>query len=434
MMSIRGQGGQAARYQRAERAQKEWREFSLEQFVSADEPVRAVWAYVESLDLSRFYEQIRAVEGGAGRDPIDPKILLALWLYATVEGVSSAREVDRLCTRHLNWMWLCGGVSVNYHTVSDFRAIHVQFLDELLTQSVTALLAAGLVELNRVAQDGMRVRASAGSSSFRREPTLRKHLAAAEAQVAALQREREQEDSGGESRRRQAAQERAAEERVAKLQQALIERKKVAATMESRKKGTGAEARVSMTDPEARKMKMGDGGFRPAYNVQFLTTADTRVVVGVEVTNAGTDGGQLLPMLDQLRQRYRQQPREALADGGFIKLTDITAAEAAGIAVFLPIMEIEEKRAKGIDPFAPLKGDTPEVAGWRARMATPEAQTIYKERAASAEWTNAQSRNHGLQQFRVRGTLKAKAIALWHALAINFQRTLSLKRAAAAPA
>lgn len=422
----------AARYQRAERAQKEWREFSLEQFLPADEPVRAVWAYVESLDLSHLYGQIRAVAGHAGRDPIDPQILVTLWLYATVEGVSSAREVDRLSKRHLDWMWLCGGVSVNYHTLADFHTRHGEFLDELLTQSVAALLAAGLVELNRVAQDGMRVRASAGSSSFRREGTLREHLAAAEAQVAALNAERENEDGGAGTRRQQAAQERAAEERASRLRQALEEREKVAATLESRKKGSGAQARVSTTDPEARKMKMGDGGFRPAYNVQFVTTTDTRVVVGVDVTNAGTDGGQLGPLRDQLQARYQQQPQAYLADGGFSKLADITAAEQAGVAIYLPIMELEKKRAKGVDPFAPVKGDTPEVARWRARMGTPEAQTIYKQRAASAEWTNAQARNHGLQQFRVRGLLKAKAVALWHALAINFQRFLSLRQPAPA--
>lgn len=427
-MAMSNSSGAVPRYQRAERAQKEWREFSLEEFVPADEPVRAVWAYVESLDLSQFYARIRAVEGVAGRDPIDPRILLALWLYATVEGVSSAREVARLCTRHLHWMWLCGGVSVNYHTVSDFRTEHVELLDELLTQSVAALLAAGLVELNRVAQDGMRVRAAAGSSSFRRQRTLQDHLAAAEAQVAVLAAEREDEDGSQGTRREAAARQRAAAERVQRLQQALEEREKVAAVLESRKKGTGPEARVSTTDPEARKMKMADGGFRPAYNVQFATTAETGVVVGVDVTNAGTDGGQMGPMLEQLQQRYHEQPREYLADGGFIKLADITAAETAGIEVYLPIMEIDEKRAKGIDPFAPLKGDSPEVAQWRARMGTEEAQAIYRERAASAEWTNANCRNHGLHQFLVRGLRKVKAIALWHALAQNFQRTLSLKR------
>jgi transposase len=408
-----------ARFQRAQRSQKEWREFSLEQFVPADDPVRAVWAYVESLDLSEFYAGIRAVEGVAGRDPIDPKILLALWLYATVEGIGSAREVARLCERHLNFMWLCGGVSVNHHTLSDFRTQSAALLDDLLTQSVASLLAAGAVELTRVSQDGMRVRASAGSSSFRRQPTLERFLAQAEAQVAALQEEHE--ESGGEgTRRREAARQRAAQDRLGRVRQALAEREKVAAKMDERKRGSGTEARASMTDPEARKMKMGDGGFRPAYNVQFATDTKTKVVVGVDVNNAGTDGGLMSPMIEQIERRYQRRPDEYLADGGFVKLTDITQAEAQGIAVYLPIMEEEEKRGQGIDPYAPLKGDTPEVACWRARMGTAEAKAIYPERAASAELTNAGCRNRGLWQFLVRGLAKVKAIALWHALANNF--------------
>lgn len=414
-----------ARFQRAERAQKEWREFSLEEFVPADDPVRAVWAYAESLDLSRFYAPIRAVEGVAGRDPIDPKILLALWLYATVEGIGSAREVARLCTRHLNFLWLCGGVSVNHHTLSDFRTQHAALLDDLLTQSVASLLAAGAVELTRIAQDGMRVRASAGSSSFRRQPTLERCLAEAEAQVAALKEE--QEESGGDgTRRREAGRQRAAEDRLQRVRQALAQREQVAAKMEERQKGTGQDARASTTDPEARKMKMGDGGFRPAYNVQFATDAETKVVVGVDVTNAGTDGGLLSPMIEQIEQRYQRRPDEYLADGGFVKLTDITQAEARGIAVYLPIMEEEEKLAKGLDPYAPLKGDTPEVARWRARMGTAEAKAIYPQRAASAELTNAGCRNRGLWQFLVRGVAKVKAVALWHALANNFQCHLRL--------
>lgn len=250
----------------------EWREFSLDKLLPESDPARAVWAYVESLDLSELYAAIKAVEGRPGRDPIDPQIMLALWLYATVEGIGSARELDRLCRKSLPFMWLCGGVSVNYHSLSDFRTDHVAFLDTLLTQSVAALLAAGLVELNRVAQDGMRVRASAGNSSFRREATLQEHLNTAEAQVLRLKQELEASGDGGLSRR-EAAQLRAAEERAERVQQALAEREKVAAKMEERKKGSGVKARASTTDPEARVMKMGDGGFRPAYNVQFATTA-----------------------------------------------------------------------------------------------------------------------------------------------------------------
>ena len=180
-------------------------------------------------------------------------------------------------------------------------------------------------------------------------------------------------------------------------------------------------------------MKMGDGGFRPAYNVQFATTTDSLVVVGVDVVNAGTDGGQLEPMMDQIQRRYGKQPDEGLADGGFVKLSEITRLETAGITMYLPVMEQEQKRAKGIDPFARMKGDTEQVAAWRQRMGTTAAKTIYSQRASSAELTNAGCRNRGLTQFPVRGLAKVKAVALWHAIAHNFQRSLQLIASLSAP-
>jgi transposase len=415
-----------ARFQRAERAQKEWREFSLEEFVPAEDPVRAVWAYVESLNLAGFYDAIRAVEGAPGRDPIDPKILLALWLFATVEGIGSARAIERATTHDLRFMWLCGGVSVNHHTLSDFRTGRVAQLDDLLTQSVAAMLHAGLIELNRVSQDGMRVRAAAGSSSFRRQSTLERCLAEAEEQIAALRAEEEQ-GGGQESRRREAAREGAAQDRAERVRKALAERERVAEKMEERQKGSGAEARASTTDPEARKMKMADGGFRPGYNVQYVTTTETQAVIGVDVTNQGTDGGLLSPMIDQVEQRYQQLPEEYLVDGGFAKLDDIEQADSRGITVYMPVMEEDRQRAKGIDPHHPKKGDSPAVARWRVRMGTPEAKDIYKQRASSAELTNAGCRNRNLLQFVVRGLAKVRAVALWHALAHNFSTQWRLK-------
>ncbi len=417
------------RFQRAQRRQIELKMLSLDQMLTDDHPARLVWAYVDSLDLSELYQAIRAVEGHVGRNPIDPKILVTLWLYATIDSVGSARRLDRLCKEHVAYQWLCGGVSVNYHTLSDFRVEHVEFLDRLLTQSVATLLHQGLIELNRVAQDGMRVRASAGSGSFRRRPTLEKCLEEALAQLAALKQELEQ-DPSAEDRRHQAAHERAARERVEKLQQALDEVAEVEQKMERREKGSGRKARASMTDPEARRMKMGDGGFRPAYNVQFATTADTLVIVGVDVTNAGSDGGLMTPMVDQVEERHAARPKEYLADGGFSTLKDIEALELSGTQVYAPVKDEEKKRKKGEDPFGRRKGDSDEVAAWRQRMGTESAKEIYKQRAATAEFPNAGCRNRGLLRFLVRGQPKTKAVSLWQALAHNFQRTLSLRAAA----
>lgn len=416
-----------ARFQRPERQQIEWRPWSLDQLLAVDHPARAIWAYVDSLDLAPFYAKIRAVEGAPGRDPIDPRILLSLWLLATIDGVGAARRLDKLCQSHVAYLWLCGGVSVNYHTLSDFRTEHVELLDGLLTQSVAALLHEGLVELTRVAQDGMRVRASAGSSSFRRKATLERCLAEAESQLTALEQEAAG-DAAAEDRRVQAARQRAERERAERVQRALAAREEIARKLEQREKGTGSQARASTTDPDARKMKMADGGFRPAYNVQFATTTDSRVIVGVDVVTAGTDGGQLLPMVGQLEARYGRRPTEYLADGGFSNLQAITELEWQQTHVYLPIMEEDKKRAKGIDPFAPVKGDTPQVADWRQRMGTAAAQAIYRERASSAEFSNAGCRNRGLTQFLVRGLQKVRAVTLWQALAQNLQRTWSLRQ------
>jgi len=417
------------RFQRAERRQIEWRPLSLDQMLPAAHPARQVWAYVESLDLSELYRQIRAVEGHVGRDPIDPKILVALWLFATVDGVGRARRLNRLCTEHFAYLWLCGGVSVNYHTLSDFRVQHVEILDRLLTQSVATLLHQGLIALNRVAQDGMRVRASAGSSSFRRRPSLEECLIEAEAHLEDLKREAEQ-DAAAEDRRVKAAQERTVRERVERVQAALDELSEVEQKMEHREKGSSEKARASTTDPEARNMKMPDGGFRPAYNVQFATTTETLVIVGVDVTNSGGDGGQMTPMVNQIQEHYGTQPEEYLVDGGFSTLDDIERLESSQTKVYAPVKNEEQKRKKGDDPFARRKGDSDEVAAWRERMGTESAKKIYKQRSATAEFPNAGCRNRGLMQFVVRGLTKTKAVSLWHALAHNFQRTLSLRAAA----
>ncbi len=401
----------------------------MDQMLPVEHTARQVWAYVESLDLSELYRQIRAVEGHVGRDPIDPKILVALWLFATIDGVSSARRLDRLCTEHIAYLWLCGGVSVNYHTLSNFRVQHVEILDRLLTQSVTALLHQGLIELNRVAQDGMRVRASAGRSSFRRRPTLEDCLNEAEAQLEDLKREVDQ-DASAEDRRVKAARERAVRERVERVQAALDELPEVEQKMEYRKKGSSEKARASTTDAEARNMKMPDGGFRPAYNVQFATTTETLVIVGADVLNSGSDGGQMSPMIEHIEKSYATRPEEYLADGGFSTLEDIETLESSQTKVYTPVKNEEQKREKGKDPFARRKGDSDEVAAWRERMGTESAKTIYKQRSATAEFPNAGCRNRGLMQFVVRGLTKTKAVSLWHALAHNFQRTLSLRAAA----
>jgi transposase len=419
------EGRARPRLQRPQRDQITLRPSDLESLLPADHRARLVWAFVEGLDLAPLYQRIRAVEGHPGRPPIDPAILVSLWLYATLEGVGSARALDRLCAEHDAYRWLAGGVGVNYHTLAAFRVDEADVLDALLTESVAALLADGLVTMAAVAQDGMRVRAGAGAASYRRRPTLERFLAEAEAQVDALKAELD-DDPAATSRRIAAARERAATERAERVRRALEHLSELEAA--KRRAGKPAdEARASTTDPEAKVMKMADGGYRPAYNVQFAADTTSQVIVGLDVIAAGTDQGQLSPMVRQLRQRYGRDPDVLLADAGFLKTADIDEL-ASATTLYLPVRKPADPAR---DPHQPLPDDSPAVAAWRVRMGTDEAKERYKDRAATAECVNAIARNRGLQRFGVRGPDKARAIALWFALAHNLMRTVVLRAAPA---
>lgn len=394
----------------------------LEELLPSDHQARAVWQFVQGVDLTALYASIRAVEGGPGRPALDPRILVALWLYATLEGVGSARALDYLCTAHHAFRWLCGGVSVNYHTLADFRVVHLDVLDALLTHSVATLREQDLVDLNRVAQDGMRVRASAGAASFRRRPTLEHCLQQAREQVQRLRTELA--DDPGQGKRRQAqAQQRAAREREERIGKALARLPELAA---KKKACEQDQARSSTTDPEATVMKMADGGFRPAYNVEFSTDTATQIIVGVDVITAGSDQGQLPPMVEQIHERFAQYPRAALVDGGFTKHADIDTVSAPDkdCTVYAPVPKPKDAAQ---DRYAPHPKDSAAVAAWRQRMATADAQAIYKDRAATAECVNALARNRGLRQLLVRSLAKVKAIVLWYAVAHNVARALSLR-------
>lgn len=408
----------APRLREADRTQLCLRPLDLESLLPEDHRARSVWAYVEGLDLTPLYQAIQAVDGTAGRPATDPKLLLALWLYATVEGVGSARALDRLCTSHAAYQWLCGGVSVNYHTLADFRTAHSAVLDRLLTRSVATLMAAGCVTLTRVAQDGVRGRAHAGAASFRRRATLERCLAEATVQVQALRAELEA-DPGATTARQKAARERAARERQARVAQALAH---LPALEAKKKPADRIKARVSTTDPEAHVMKMADGGYRPAYNLQLSTDTGAQVIVGVAATPAGTDYGQLPAMTAQVEARYGAAPAATLVDGGFAAKEDI-AAVSGRTTVYAPVQRPKDPTR---NPYAPLPRDPAAVAAWRARMGTPEAQALYKERAATAECVNAIARNRGLRQLPVRGLAKVWALALWYALAHNLMRAIAL--------
>ena len=412
-----------------QRNQVEMHWASLDELLESDHPVRAIWAVICGLDFHLWLEAIKAVEGAAGRDATDPRLLAALWIYATLEGIVSARELARLCEKHLAYQWLCGGVSVNYHLLADFRSRGGEKWDELLTRIVASLLAENLVTMKRVAQDGMRVQAHAGKGSFRRRPRLEQFLEEARRQVEVLKNLAE-ESPEDLTRRQRAARERAAEERTQRLEEALhhcdeLQKQREVSAETSGRKPTAA--RASTTDPEARTMKFPDGGYRPGYNVQFSTDTESGIIVGVEVTNDGTDSEQLPPMLEQLEERYDRCPEEALVDGGFVSHNAIDQATQQGCTVYAPPKEEEKQLAAGKNPYQRKKGDCDAVAAWRERMGTAAAKLIYRLRGQTAEWVNAQSRNRGFRQMPVRGQPKCRAVAVLYAIVHNIVQGMKLR-------
>ncbi len=414
----------APRLRLANRQQLRLEPVDLDSRIEQHHPVRAIWRMLERMDLARFYQPIKAVEGKPGQDTTDPRILIALWLYAISDGVSSAREIGRLCELHDAYRWICGGVSVNHHMISDFRSEHSEALDNLFTQVLAVLMHRGLVRLHRVAQDGMRVRASAGAASFRRQPTLERCLVEAKARVAELKVEAETEAC--RSARVKAARERAAREREARVEQALKELEQIQAAKAQAKNHPQrkTETRVSTTDPEARRMKMANGGYNPAYNLQFATDTESRIIVGVQACNDGTDSHRLKPMLDELAQRVEHLPDQVLVDGGYMNFVAVERAAERGVEVFAPP---RENKTYHIDPFAVQPGDSAAIAAYRQRMASPEGKEIYKQRAATAETVNADLRTwRGLGRLLVRGSAKVLTVAVWSALTYNVMRGITM--------
>jgi transposase len=419
------------RLREPQRDQVELRIVDLDSLLPLDHPARAVWAYVEQLDLSPLLDAIKAREGAPGHPPAHPQVPMALWLYATIDAVGSARALARLCETHVAYQWICGGVSMNYHTLSDFRTAQVTLLDRVLAQGVTGLVSEGLVGLERLAQDGVRVRAAAGAGSYRRRPRLEKLLQDAKARVARLRAEVESDPAASTARQR-AARERAARERAERARAALERMNELEAERARRGKthkqdtAKQKEPRASTTDAQARVMKMADGGYRPAYNGQFASDPQTQVIVAVDLDTTGSDHGLIGPMQEQIGQTYGQTPKQYLVDGGFTKLADIETAHQKDIEVFAP----PPTNKHATDPFAPRKDDGPGVAAWRKRMSSEDGKAVYRQRA-KAECVNADLRNRGFQRLLLRGRDKVRAVLLWFAVAHNLMRAVALRAAAA---
>jgi transposase len=332
------------------REQMVLRAVEVEKLVAEDHEVRAIWEFVGRLDLSQYYEDIEVVEGEAGRPALEPRLLISLWIYAYSKGVSSAREISRLCEYDPAYQWLTGLKAINYHTLSDFRVKHKEALDELFIGGLGVMSAEGLVSLERVMHDGSKVKAYAGVDTFRREEKLRAHLEAARQQVEQMGDPRTAEEV---SPRVAKARQRAARDKQQRLEKALEELEEIRASkssLEEKKK-----VRVSTTDPEARIMKQPDGGFAPSYNAQITTDAKEKVIVGVTVSQCGSDYGELVPAMEKVEENMGRNPEQAVVDGGFMSRENILAMDGKKIDLIGPMgdgaeQSVGQLNRRGVEP------------------------------------------------------------------------------------
>jgi transposase len=405
----------------------------VDALLEPDHPARQLWHFVgEHLDLEPLIQTFKTRTGRQGRTPFAPHTLITLWIYALSEGITSGRQLARLCRLRLDFWWICGDRAPNYHTLDRFRARQGPWLQLQIQRLVALMQQDGLIDLEDepVGQDGMRVRACAGSGSFRSPQRLQQlaQQAHQHAQEIGVDPQAPPPPPPSGLNGQQAAAHRHARERCQRVQQAQAEAEKVRQTKEARKAGDGKHARASTTDPQARKMKMGDSGYRPAYNVQFATTLTSLVIVGVAVSNAGSDAEEAEAMLTQVEEQHAVLPESWLADGGFTSKGNIEAAAEAKVTWYSPVRDRSRQEQEGTDPYAPKKGDSVAMKEWRQRMATPEAQQLYRERG-KCEFPNAYCRNHSLGQLRLRGQEQVLVEVSWYVLAYNWQRYCQLRRA-----
>lgn len=393
--------------QRPQRHQTEMGVFTLDDRVPRDHPVRDIEAVVAGLDLTALEARIRANAEDGGRPAIDPRILLVLWVYGTTQGEVHASEVARRAQTDDIYRWICGGVAVGERKLADFRARGADVFDALITQVLVALMSEGLIDLHRTAQDGTRVRAWAGADSFRRQDTLATLLAEARAHLAALQARAHDPQRSKVAR---VAGERGARQRIERLARAVTRARALTADLtDAERRDPNKAPRVSATDPDATRMKMSDGGFRPAYNVQFDTAADgTGAIVGVSVSNRGNDYGEMTPMTAQVEGRLGTRPAEKLVDGGFVQKEDIRQIERAGTQVFAP------QPKKVAAPGGVRDGQrSAEERAFHARIASEEGKAVYAKRGEVAELTNAHAKTrHGLTTVVLRGLKGALTVSL----------------------
>jgi transposase len=412
----------------------------LESQLPEDHRARVVWAFVEGLDLSAFYARIKARDDVAGRPATDPRVLLAVWLYATLEGIGSARAIDRLCRRHAAYRWLCGGAPVNHDLLAEFRRDNGAPLDGLLTQSLTGLIAEKLITLEELTIDGTKVRAHAGRGSLSRRQRLQKIKQAVAARVAALKSELDKDPAEPERRRQkralQAAEERArrverARQKLTELAQEKAARAETHATEEAQK----GDPKVSVSDPEVRLMRLADGATAPAWNVQVATS--NGFIISIDPTDRRRDSGLAPGVIQSVVLRCGRVPQRVLAD-----TTAMTRQDIAGLAERYPDLTVfspppqERKDVKAETLRTRLwkrRREPPALQAWRARMASAEGQQTYRRRKLT-ERLHGIIKNRGMSRFLVHGREKVRAVCLLQALALNLGWANTLRRRIAAAA
>ena len=485
--TVAGKREPAKRLKPIERGQVLLRAIDVEKLIELDHPARGILAMVNRLNLTGLEAKIKAVEGRAGQSSLNPRLLMALWIYGYSEGISSARELSRMCDYEPGCQWLTAMQPINYHTLADFRVQHKQELEEIFVQVLGLLSAEGLVEMKRVTQDGTKIRAHVGSNSFYREQRIREHLKAAREQVEALQ----SPESGPANQRMIQARKRAREEKKQRLENALRELEQIQKTKPESKK---EQTRISETDPDARVMKQADGGFAPSYNVQTVTDAAQGIILATDVVQAGNDCDQLIHGMNRVEAMLGQTPAQVLVDGGYtMKNANIEAMAERGIDLIGPVPENNSEaslKKRGLTPdFYPDKfrydasadcftypaekslqpsqidsrqgrteyiyqaspqdcatcgfrdqccpkkagrmlvrrEDSPAVAAFRTKMQTAEAKQIYRNRAQVAEFPHAWIKDKmAFRRFRLRGLAKVRAEAIWVCLTYNIQQWLRL--------
>lgn len=391
---------------------------TLDAAIAEDDEVRVVEAFTRHVDCAPLAVAVRSRVGTPGAPAYDPRLLLTLCLYATLRGRFAFRDLSDACGRDLPFLWLCGGSAPSYHTLSTFYADHGDFLDRLLVDLLTALREQGLVTYDELTVDGRKVPANASKETLHRVGTLTTHRQEAADRVARLRAEGDAK--AGAASQREAAQRRGAADRLRRLDAALAT---LTVRTQDRVAGRGdpAETRASETDADARKMKMSDGGFRPALNVQTVTETASGLIVAVDVVDQACDNGLLATMMGQAAAATGVPVQRVLADAGYSSAADVGALEEAGTEVYMPARNERKEKQAGTDPYAPKRRDTKPVARWRARMGLEAARAIYQKRAPVAEGSHARQSNRGFKRFRLRGLVKARTESLWHALAHNIR-------------